>query len=55
MIAGLRERERIKTIFGKYVNSTVATQILGQDGGADLEGRRWRWPSSSPICATSPP
>jgi adenylate cyclase len=39
MIAGLRERERIKTIFGKYVNSTVATQILGQEGGADLGGK----------------
>ena len=39
MIAGLRERERIKTIFGKYVNSTVARQILGQAGGADLGGR----------------
>lgn len=39
MIAGLRERERIKTIFGKYVNSTVASQILGQAGGADLGGR----------------
>lgn len=39
MIAGLKERERIKTIFGKYVNSTVASQILGQAGGADLGGR----------------
>jgi adenylate cyclase len=39
MIAGLKERERIKTIFGKYVNSTVATQILGQAGGADLGGK----------------
>ncbi len=39
MIAGLRERERIKTIFGKYVNSTVANQIIGQEGGADLGGK----------------
>ncbi|MBI2505901.1 MAG: adenylate/guanylate cyclase domain-containing protein [Candidatus Latescibacteria bacterium] len=39
MIAGLKERERIKTIFGKYVNSTVASQILGQAGGADLGGK----------------
>lgn len=39
MIAGLKERERIKTIFGKYVNSTVANQILGQAGGADLGGK----------------
>ncbi|MSR84647.1 MAG: adenylate/guanylate cyclase domain-containing protein [Candidatus Latescibacteria bacterium] len=39
MIAGLKERERNKTIFGKYVNSTVASQILGQAGGADLGGR----------------
>ena len=39
MIAGLRERERIKTIFGKYVSAPIAQEILGHEGGDDLGGR----------------
>ena len=39
MIAGLRERERIRGIFGKYVSAPVAQEILESEGGDTLGGR----------------
>jgi len=39
MIAGLRERERIKGVFGKLVSPAVAEAILEGEGGSDLGGR----------------
>ncbi|MFC1526968.1 adenylate/guanylate cyclase domain-containing protein [Candidatus Latescibacterota bacterium] len=39
MIAGLRERERIRSIFGKYVSAPVAEEILESEGGDALGGR----------------
>jgi len=39
MIAGLREKERIKTIFGKYVSAPIAQEILTREHGDDLGGR----------------
>ena len=39
MISGLREKERLKTIFGKYVSAPVAREILTREEGADLGGR----------------
>ena len=39
MISGLRERERLKTVFGKYMSAPVAREILDKEEGADLGGR----------------
>ena len=39
MIAGLKEKERVKSIFGKYVSAPVAREILDREHGADLGGR----------------
>jgi class 3 adenylate cyclase len=39
MILGLRERDKIKTAFGKYMSPTVANSILATEGGTSLEGR----------------
>ena len=39
MISGLREREHLKTVFGKYVSEPVAREILEREEGADLGGR----------------
>lgn len=39
MIAGLRERERIRNIFGKYVSAPIAEEILEREGGDTLGGR----------------
>ena len=35
MVAGLRERERIRETFGTYVDREVAEHILSEDGGAE--------------------
>jgi adenylate cyclase len=35
MVAGLRERERIRETFGTYVDSEVAEHILSEEGGAE--------------------
>ena len=35
MVAGLRERERIRETFGTYVDRDVAEHILSEDGGAE--------------------
>jgi adenylate cyclase len=40
MIAGLRERERIRSTFGKYVPRAVADRVLGTDGGPRLGGEQ---------------
>jgi len=37
MVVGLRERERIRETFGRFVSAEVATRALA-DGGADLGG-----------------
>jgi adenylate cyclase len=42
MIAGLRDRERIKTIFGKYVSPAVADCIMKSEKGSELGGREVR-------------
>ena len=42
MIAGLREKERVKKIFGKYVSGPIAQEILDQEGGDILGGREAR-------------
>ena len=39
MIEGLRERERVKSAFGKLVSPQVAEALLGSEGGAELGGR----------------
>lgn len=39
MIKGLREKERIRNIFGKYVSPDVANEILTQSDGGLLEGK----------------
>jgi adenylate cyclase len=39
MIAGLRERERIKSAFGKYVDASVAESILSHETETNLGGR----------------
>ena len=39
MIEGLRERERIKSTFGKYVDSKVAESILSNETQSNLGGR----------------
>ncbi|MAV90444.1 MAG: hypothetical protein CL676_03420 [Bdellovibrionaceae bacterium] len=39
MISGLRDRERIKNIFGKYVSPNLAKEILSQHEDQLLEGR----------------
>ena len=39
MIVGLRERERIKLAFGKYVDSSVAESILSTEAETNLGGR----------------
>lgn len=40
MIAGLREKERIKTAFGKYLSPAVANTILASPDGPQLGGSR---------------
>ncbi len=40
MIDGLKERKKIKEIFGKLVSPTIAARLLGQDGNHPLEGER---------------
>lgn len=42
MIAGLRDRERIKVIFGKYLSPTVADAILKSEKESELGGREVR-------------
>lgn len=42
MIAGLKERERVKTIFGKYVSPSIAREILNGEQGDVLGGREIR-------------
>jgi len=42
MIAGLKERERVKAIFGKYMSAPVAREILDSEHGDDLGGREIR-------------
>lgn len=39
MIQGLQEKEKIKTIFGKYVSPSVADRIMRSEQGTDLGGR----------------
>ena len=39
MILGLREKERISNIFGKYIDPKVAKEILAQDSSLSLEGK----------------
>jgi adenylate cyclase len=39
MIQGLKEKEKIKTIFGKYVSPSVAQRILASEQASDLAGR----------------
>lgn len=39
MIVGLRERDKMKMVFGKYMSPTVANAILATECGAALEGR----------------
>ncbi|MCY4523960.1 MAG: hypothetical protein OXB84_04395, partial [Halobacteriovoraceae bacterium] len=39
MISGLREKERISNIFGKYIDPKVAGEILAQDSELSLEGK----------------
>lgn len=39
MIEGLRERERIKSAFGKYVDASVAESILSHETETNLGGR----------------
>ena len=39
MIDGLREKERLRSVFGKYVDGMVAQEILECEAGADLGGR----------------
>jgi class 3 adenylate cyclase len=38
MVEGLRERERIRTTFGKYVSESVAAQLLAETGDGRLRG-----------------
>src|SRR6185295_8866688 len=38
MVEGLRERERIRETFGRYVDESVAATILARQGGAAGEG-----------------
>jgi len=38
MVAGLRERERIRETFGRYVDESVAATILGRQGDGALAG-----------------
>jgi len=40
MIAGLREKERIKRAFGKYMSPAVAEEILSHEQGTKLGGRQ---------------
>jgi len=40
MIVGLREKQRIKEAFGKYMSPIVAESILSSEKGADLGGRQ---------------
>jgi len=39
MIVGLREKERIKGVFGKLVSPQVAKAVLAKEGGSELGGR----------------
>lgn len=39
MIVGLRERERIKSAFGKYMDASVAESILSSEAETNLGGR----------------
>ena len=39
MILGLREKERISNIFGKYIDPKVAEEILAGDNNLSLEGK----------------
>jgi adenylate cyclase len=42
MIVGLRDRERIKMIFGKYVSPAIADAIMKSERGSELGGREVR-------------
>ncbi|MCP4130546.1 MAG: adenylate/guanylate cyclase domain-containing protein [bacterium] len=42
MIRGLQEKEKIKTVFGKYMNPSIARNILSSDSGSSLGGRNTR-------------
>ena len=39
MLAGLRERERIRDLFGRHIGAQVAEAVLGQSGGMIAETR----------------
>src|SRR5262245_19745381 len=38
MVAGLRDRQRIRETFGKYVSESVASALLRETGDGRLEG-----------------
>ena len=40
MIGGLKEKERIRNIFGKYMSPAVAESVLGSEEGSNLGGRQ---------------
>lgn len=40
MIDGLRERDRIRNLFGRYLSPSVAASILETEGGEQLGGRQ---------------
>ena len=55
MVEGLRERERIRETFGRYVDESVAATILRRQGEARWPARSARPPSCSPTSRASPP
>ena len=55
MVEGLRERERIRETFGRYVDESVAATILHRQGDGVWRARSARPPSCSPTSRASPP
>ena len=55
MVEGLREREKIRETFGRYVDESVAATILRRQGEGARSGETARPPSCSPTSRASPP